>query len=62
MPLIEKRRDTPWSEANKAEKLVHHGLYVKYNLVYYRGTKFGLGTGYEANAVLVSLPPLAKWI
>ena len=62
MPLVEKRRDTPWSAVNKDTQLVNHGLYVEYNLVCYRGTKFGLETGYEANAVLMSLPPLAKWI
>ena len=61
MPLVEKRRDTPWSEADKDTQLVHHGLYVEYNLVYDLGTKFGLEIGYKANAVLMSLPPLARW-
>ena len=62
VPLVEKRRDTPWSEADKDTQLVHRGLYAEYNLVYDRGTKFGLETGHDANAVLMSLPPLAKWI
>ncbi|MEM7746683.1 MAG: oxygen-dependent coproporphyrinogen oxidase [Pseudomonadota bacterium] len=61
-PLVEKRRNTPWSEDDKNTQLVHRGLYAEYNLVYDRGTKFGLETGHDANAVLMSLPPLAKWI
>ncbi len=62
VPLTEKRRDASWSEADKEAQLVHRGLYAEYNLVYDRGTKFGLETGHDANAVLMSLPPLAKWI
>ncbi|WP_417249673.1 oxygen-dependent coproporphyrinogen oxidase [Celeribacter sp.] len=60
--VTEKRRNTPWAEADKEAQLVHRGLYAEYNLVYDRGTKFGLETGHDANAVLMSLPPLAKWI
>ena len=61
-PLIEKRRVQDWSDADKDAQLVHRGLYAEYNLVYDRGTKFGLETGHDANAVLMSLPPLAKWV
>lgn len=61
VPLVEKRRVQDWSEADKETQLVHRGLYAEYNLVYDRGTKFGLETGHDANAVLMSLPPLAKW-
>ena len=61
-PLVEKRRNTNWSDADKDEQLIHRGLYTEYNLVYDRGTKFGLETGHDANAVLMSLPPLAKWV
>ena len=61
LPLTEKRRDQPWSAADKDTQLVHRGLYAEYNLLYDRGTKFGLATGHDANAVLMSLPPMAKW-
>ena len=62
LPLVAKRRVQDWSEADKDTQLVHRGLYAEYNLVYDRGTKFGLETGHDANAVLMSLPPMAKWI
>ncbi|PKP72540.1 MAG: oxygen-dependent coproporphyrinogen oxidase [Alphaproteobacteria bacterium HGW-Alphaproteobacteria-6] len=61
LPLIEARRDLPWTEAERDIQLIHRGLYAEYNLVYDRGTKFGLETGHDASAVLMSLPPLAKW-
>lgn len=61
-PLVEKRRVQGFGDAEKEAQLVHRGLYAEYNLVYDRGTKFGLETGHDANAVLMSLPPLAKWI
>lgn len=62
VPLVEKRRRMDWGEAEKEAQLIHRGLYAEYNLVYDRGTKFGLETGHDANAVLMSLPPLAKWV
>ncbi|MGC9368423.1 MAG: oxygen-dependent coproporphyrinogen oxidase [Paracoccaceae bacterium] len=62
VPVTERRRNTPWTEEDKVTQLVHRGLYAEYNLVYDRGTKFGLATGHDANAVLMSLPPLAKWV
>ena len=62
VPLVEKRRLQPFTEADKDAQLIHRGLYAEYNLVYDRGTKFGLATGHDANAVLMSLPPLAKWV
>ncbi|WP_299193253.1 oxygen-dependent coproporphyrinogen oxidase [uncultured Litoreibacter sp.] len=61
VPLVDKRRDMEWGEKEKDIQLEHRGLYAEYNLVYDRGTKFGLETGHDANAVLMSLPPVAKW-
>ena len=60
-PLVERRRDIPWTEADKEAQLIHRGLYAEYNLVYDRGTRFGLESGHDAAAVLMSLPPEAKW-
>ncbi len=62
LPLVKRRRVQGWSAAERDIQLVHRGLYAEYNLVYDRGTKFGLATGHDPDAVLMSLPPLAKWI
>ena len=62
LPLVEKRRGMAFTDADKDAQLIHRGLYAEYNLVYDRGTKFGLTTGHDADAVLMSLPPLAKWV
>jgi coproporphyrinogen III oxidase len=62
VPLVEKRRGQSYSDEDKDTQLIHRGLYAEYNLVYDRGTKFGLETGHDASAVLMSLPPMAKWL
>lgn len=62
LPLAEKRMAQDWTDQDRDAQLVHRGLYAEYNLVYDRGTKFGLETGHNPEAVLMSLPPLAKWI
>ncbi len=61
VPLVARRLHTVSTEEDKDIQLQHRGLYAEYNLVYDRGTKFGLTTGHDANAVLMSLPPMAKW-
>ena len=61
IPLVEKRKTQEFTDSDKEQQLIHRGLYAEYNLVYDRGTKFGLLTGHDPDAVLMSLPPLAKW-
>ena len=61
VPLVERRAGQAWSEEDRDRQLIHRGLYAEFNLVYDRGTKFGLASGHDPEAVLMSLPPLAKW-
>lgn len=61
VPLVEARLGQSWDADNRETQLIHRGLYAEYNLVYDRGTRFGLETGHDPDAVLMSLPPSAKW-
>ncbi|XP_057458250.1 oxygen-dependent coproporphyrinogen-III oxidase, chloroplastic-like [Lotus japonicus] len=61
IPIIEKRKDTPFTDHQKAWQQLRRGRYVEFNLVYDRGTTFGLKTGGRIESILVSLPLTARW-
>ncbi|KAH9673808.1 Coproporphyrinogen-III oxidase 1 [Citrus sinensis] len=61
IPIIEKRKDTPFTDQHKAWQQLRRGRYVEFNLVYDRGTTFGLKTGGRIESILVSLPLTARW-
>ncbi len=60
-PVVERRRGLPFGERERRLQLFRRGRYVEFNLVYDRGTVFGLQTNARADSVLMSLPPLASW-
>ena len=61
VPIVEKRADTPYAERERDFQAYRRGRYVEFNLVYDRGTIFGLQSGGRTESILMSLPPVVKW-
>jgi len=61
LPIVQRRRDTPYGERERDFQLYRRGRYVEFNLVYDRGTLFGLQSGGRTESILMSLPPLVAW-
>lgn len=60
-PIVQRRKDIPWGEREREFQLYRRGRYVEFNLVYDRGTLFGLQSGGRTESILMSLPPLVRW-
>ena len=61
LPIVQKRKTTPFGERERDFQLYRRGRYVEFNLVYDRGTLFGLQSGGRTESILMSLPPLVRW-
>jgi len=61
LPILRRRRDTPWGERERDFQLYRRGRYVEFNLLHDRGTLFGLQSGGRTESILMSLPPLVRW-
>ncbi|PSV42887.1 oxygen-dependent coproporphyrinogen oxidase [Photobacterium indicum] len=61
LPIVQRRQDIPYGEREREFQLYRRGRYVEFNLVYDRGTLFGLQSGGRTESILMSMPPLARW-
>jgi coproporphyrinogen III oxidase len=61
VPIVERRKDVPWNEREREFQLLRRGRYAEFNLVYDRGTVFGLKSFGRVESILMSLPPKARW-
>ena len=61
LPIVQQRRDLDYGEQERNFQLYRRGRYVEFNLVWDRGTLFGLQTGGRTESILMSLPPLVRW-
>ncbi|KAK3575766.1 hypothetical protein CHS0354_030098 [Potamilus streckersoni] len=61
LPILKRRKDTPFGEREREFQMFRRGRYVEFNLVYDRGTLFGFQTGGRTESILMSLPPVVKW-
>jgi coproporphyrinogen III oxidase len=61
LPIVQRRKDTAWNDEQRQFQLYRRGRYVEFNLVYDRGTLFGLQSGGRTESILMSLPPLVRW-
>ncbi|MEE2024469.1 oxygen-dependent coproporphyrinogen oxidase [Alkalimonas mucilaginosa] len=61
LPLVERRKETPYGERERQFQLYRRGRYVEFNLVFDRGTLFGLQSGGRTESILMSMPPLVRW-
>ena len=61
LPILKRRMNTPYNEKNREHQLIRRGRYVEFNLLYDRGTRYGLQSGRRIESVLSSLPNLVKW-
>jgi coproporphyrinogen III oxidase len=61
LPILQRRKDEPWGERERNWQLIRRGRYVEFNLVWDRGTHFGLQSGGRTESILMSMPPLVSW-